>query len=360
MNSASGDANGAVCFLSVAGVRRLVGAIGLPKVMHGLVDAIEVDFRRWEEFNKVPRVTQATGEGFIELMPVSDQHSYGFKYVHCHPGNALRRDQTVTGFGALARIDSGHTYLLAEMTLLTALRTAATSVMAAKYLAPEGARTMAIIGSGAQCEFQALAFHYVLGITTVRLYDVDPLATAKAVQNLSSTGLHVVACATAQDAVAGAEIITTCTASVGNGRVLTDNMVGAGVHINAIGGDCEGKTELQADILRRSDVFVEYPPQTRIEGEIQQLDPEHPVTELWKVVAGHAAGRVSSQQTTVFDSVGFAIEDFSALRYVHDLAVDAGLSEWIDILANPDDPKNLFGLLLCMPECDRPGNDGVN
>lgn len=95
-------------------------------------------------------------------------------------------------------------------------------------------------------------------------------------------------------------------------------MVGAGVHINAIGGDCPGKTELHRDILLRAETFVEYPPQTRIEGEIQQMDPDYPVTELWKVINGQVRGRLDDRQITLFDSVGFAIEDFSALRYIRD------------------------------------------
>src|SRR5690606_5578896 len=100
-----------------------------------------------------------------------------------------------------------------------------------------------------------------------------------------------------------------------NATILTDNMIGSGVHINAVGGDCPGKTELHRDILLRSSVFVEFPPQTRIEGEIQQLPEDHPVTELWQVISGDVPGRVSDAQNTLFDSVGFAIEDFSALRY---------------------------------------------
>ena len=82
-------------------------------------------------------------------------------------------------------------------------------------------------------------------------------------------------------------------------------MVGPGVHINAIGGDCPGKTELHRDILLRADTFVEYPPQTWIEGEIQQMDRSYPITELWQVVAGLAPGRRDAQQITLFDSVGF-------------------------------------------------------
>jgi ornithine cyclodeaminase len=180
----------------------------------------------------------------------------------------------------------------------------------------------------------------------VRLYDIDPSATEKCLRNLAGLGLSVTACRTAEEAMEGAQIVTTCTADKAYATILTDNMVGSGVHINAIGGDCPGKTELHRDILLRSDIFVEYPPQTRIEGEIQQLDPEHPVTELWQVIAGQAPGRRDAAQITLFDSVGFAIEDFSSLRYVHDQAEARGFYEDLDLLADPDDPRDLYGMLL--------------
>jgi ornithine cyclodeaminase len=205
---------------------------------------------------------------------------------------------------------------------------------------------MAIIGNGAQCEFQALAFKAVCGIDTVRLWDIDTAATAKSARNLVGSGIAVVACRSAEESMEGAQIITTCTADKQYATILTDNMVGAGVHINAIGGDCPGKTELHRDILLRSDIFVEYPPQTRIEGEIQQLDPAHPVTELWQVIAGQAPGRRSEAQITLFDSVGFATEDFSALRYVRDQLQATGLYADLDLLADPDDPRDLYGMLL--------------
>ena len=143
----------------------------------------------------------------------------------------------------------------------------------------------------------------------------------------------------------GAEIITTCTADKQCATILTDNMIGAGVHINAIGGDCPGKTELAAKILHRADIFVEFPPQTRIEGEIQQLPQDHPVTELWQVITGQAKGRTSDKQITLFDSVGFAIEDFSALRYVREHIKGTDFFQNLDMLADPDDPRDLFGML---------------
>jgi ornithine cyclodeaminase len=252
--------------------------------------------------------------------------------------------QTVTAFGLLADVDTGYPKLLSEMTLLTALRTAASSAMAARHLAPKGARIMAMIGNGAQSEFQCLAFKAICGIDTVRLYDIDPSATARCASNLKRHGLKVVSCTSGQEAMEGAEIITTCTADKQNATILTDNMVGSGVHINAIGGDCPGKTELHRDILLRSEIFVEYPPQTRIEGEIQQLEDDHPVTELWEVISGKAKGRTDAKQITLFDSVGFAIEDFSALRYVLTAIKGTPWFSNLDMVADPDDPRDLFGM----------------
>lgn len=334
-----------VPFVSVDDMMKLVNKIGIEKVLTELAAYIEADFKRWPEFDKTPRVASHSDEGVIELMPTADAENYGFKYVNGHPKNMKEGYQTVTAFGVLSSVSNGYPILLSEMTILTALRTAATSALVAKYLAPKGATTMALIGNGAQCEFQALAFKAICGVNTVRLYDVDPAATEKAVKNLSSTGLNVDACSTGQDAIEGAGIITTCTADKLCATILTDNMVGAGVHINAIGGDCPGKTELHRDILTRSDIFVEYPPQTRIEGEIQQLAEDYPVTELWQVMLGQAEGRKDARQITLFDSVGFAIEDFSALRFISDKIKDHPFYEPLDMLADPDDPRDLFGMV---------------
>ncbi|WP_417240704.1 ornithine cyclodeaminase [Celeribacter halophilus] len=332
-------------FVSVENMMQLILDISAEEAMAQIADYLEEDFRRWPLFDKTPRVASHSKEGVIELMPTSDGIDYGFKYVNGHPKNMKEGLQTVTAFGLLASVDTGYPVLLTEMTILTALRTAATSAVATKYLAPKGAITMAMIGNGAQSEFQAIALRRICGITTVRLYDSDPEATTKCACNLAQSGLEVIPCQTAEEAIMGAQIITTCTADKQNATVLSDNMVGAGVHINGIGGDCPGKTELHRDILTRSDVFVEYPPQTRIEGEIQQMDEGFPVTELWKVMTGEANGRTSEKQITLFDGVGFAIEDFSALRWLRDQLETSGRFDKLDMIADPDDPRDLYGML---------------
>lgn len=335
-----------VPFVSVDHMMKLVLKIGVERFLTELAACIEEDFRRWHAFDKTPRVASHSADGVIELMPTSDSRNYGFKYVNGHPKNTREGRQTVTAFGVLSDVATGYPVLMTEMTILTALRTAATSAVAAKPLAPRGATCMAIIGNGAQSEFQALAFKALLGIRELRLYDIDPDATAKCARNLAGLGFSITTCRSAQEAVEGAHIITTVTADKQYATILTDNMVGAGVHINAVGGDCPGKTELHRDILLRSDIFVEYPPQTRIEGEIQQLPADYPVTELWQVLTGAAEGRRDARQITLFDSVGFATEDFSALRYVRDQIVGTGLYQELDMLADPDEPRDLFGMLL--------------
>lgn len=335
-----------VPFVSVDRMMKLVLTIGVERFLTELANYIEEDFHRWELFDKTPRIASHSHDGVIELMPTSDGRLYGFKYVNGHPKNMRQGLQTVTAFGVLADVGSGYPMLLTEMTILTALRTAATSAVAAKYLAPRGARTMAIIGNGAQSEFQAIAFKALTGVDRLRLYDIDRSASQKCAKNLAGMGFDITICETGQEAVEGAEIITTVTADKQCATILTDNMVGAGVHINAVGGDCPGKTELHRDILLRSDIFVEFPPQTRIEGEIQQLDPDHPVTEFWQVIAAKVPGRRDAKQITLFDSVGFAIEDFSALRYVRDQLQATGLYEELDLLADPDEPRDLYGMLL--------------
>ncbi len=279
-----------VPFVSVENMMRIIWTIGVERMISELAAYIEEDFRRWEVFDKTPRIAAHSAEGVIELMPTSDGATYGFKYVNGHPKNSAEGLQTVTAFGVLSHVDSGYPMLISEMTILTALRTGATSALVAKYLAPPGARTMAIIGAGAQCEFQALAFKALCGVETLRIYDIDSAATKKAVGNLAGQGIVAVGCQSKEEAILGAGIVTTCTADKRFATILTDNMIGAGLHINAIGGDCPGKTELARDILLRSDIFVEYAPQTRIEGEIQQLDKDHPVTELWQVISGRAPG----------------------------------------------------------------------
>jgi ornithine cyclodeaminase len=335
-----------VQFVDVRHMRDWITSEGIETRIMGIARYIERDFIRWEKFDKTARIAAHSPAGVIELMPTSDGELYGFKYVNGHPSNPARGYQTVTAFGVLSDVDTGYPVLVSEMTLLTALRTAATSVVAARALARPESSVMAIIGAGSQSDFQALGFRAGMGITHLRVWDTDPEAVDRLVANLGPLGFDIVRATSAADAVAGADIVTTCTADKAYATIVTEDMVEPGMHFNAIGGDCPGKTELDAGILTRASIFVEFPPQTRIEGEIQQLADDHPVTELWTVLAGRSIGRTSATEVTVFDSVGFAIEDFSALRYVRDTTAGTKFAQDIDLIADPSDPKDLFSQVV--------------
>ncbi|MFO1147383.1 MAG: ornithine cyclodeaminase [Alsobacter sp.] len=333
-------------YLSAPDVVEIVRRRGLPAILTAMAERIEREFRRWPSFDLKARVPSHSEEGVIELMPVADATHFAFKCVNGHPGNTRLGLPTVMAFGVVADMATGAPTLFSELTLTTAMRTAAASAVAARALARPGSRTMALIGNGAQSEFQALAFHHLLGIDTLRLFDVDAAATAKLMRNLRSVpGLRLEPCRSAAEAVSGSDIVTTATADKARAAILTPEMIVPGLHVNAVGGDCPGKTELHPGVLEQGRVFVEYEPQTRIEGDIQQMAPDFPVTELWRVLSGQAAGRVSPAEVTIFDSVGFALEDFAALQVMGELAQELGIGSRLSLVPLAADPKDLFGLI---------------
>ena len=336
-------------FLSAQDVASLVQRLGLPHCLQGMAANIHQDFLRWNSFDKSARVACHSANGAIELMPIADNKTFTFKYVNGHPKNPQHGLPTVMAFGVLADVATGMPLLISELTLTTAIRTAATSVVAARALARPNSRVMALIGNGAQSEFQALAFHHLLGIEEVHLFDTDIEATAKLMRNLHANpdaiNLRLRAYASVQEAVRGVDIITTITADKTNATILTADMIEPGMHINAVGGDCPGKTEIHPDVLRMASVFVEFEPQTRVEGDLQHMPADFAVTHLWQVLAGKLTGRWDDQQITMFDSVGFALEDFSALRFIRDAAMAQNMGQAMDLIPQLNDPKDLYQLI---------------
>lgn len=333
-------------FIDVPTLAKIISAAGIESFLTELTAVMEEDFRRWPAFEKSARLASHSDVGVIELMPVTDGRLYSFKYVNGHPSNTRRGLPTVMAFGALAEVATGYPLLLSELTLCTALRTAAASVMTARVAARNDAAIMAMIGCGAQAEFQAIAFHHLLGIEELRIYDIDAGMMHKLSDNLRAfPRLGVTPAASVAEAVKGADIVTTVTADKQRAAILTPAMVEPGMHINGLGGDCPGKTEIHPQVLEQSKIFVEYEPQTRVEGEIQQLSADYPVTEIWQVVSGRQPGRDHRDQITLFDSVGFALEDFSILRYLYETATEMGIADRIALIPEPTDPRNLYSVI---------------
>lgn len=331
--------------LDIPSIQSIIQSIGLRDFYLKLIYQLEDDFSHWQNFYKSPRHATHYDHGVIELMPCSDENLYSFKFVNGHPQNTKDGKLCVAAMGLLADVESGYTLMISEMTLLTAIRTAAVAAMGAKYLARPNSKTLAIIGTGAQSEFQAMAMQAVLPIEEVRIYDTDASAMNKFKQNLTANFKSIVKCKSVSEAIKNSDIIITATAAKKNACLFTEKEIKPGTHIHAMGGDGPGKTELGASLLKQGKLVVEFTEQSLIEGEIQQLDAKHIYAELWQIIKLEKPGRENDNEVTIFDSVGFALEDLSTLKMVYQLAQKLNFGEDIYLTPDLDDPKDLYSLI---------------
>ena len=331
--------------ITIDDLKNIIRHIGIDAFMRQAIDALSADFSRWPEFNKSPRHATHYPQGVMELMPCSDDAFYSFKFVNGHPGNTVQGRLCVTALGMLAEVKTGYPLMLSEMTLLTAIRTAATTALGARYLSRPDSHHLAVIGSGAQAEFQFLATQAVLPIDTVSYFDLDDKAMTKFHKHLQGKAdLRV--CSSIGAAIKDADMIITATAAKAQKCLFEKGMLKAGAHVHSMGGDCPGKTEMSPDLLKQCKIVVEYLPQSQQEGEIQNLPDVAVYGELWQLVSGALPGRTSDKELTLFDSVGFALEDFSILRLVYQLSETLNIGQPVNLIPTPTDPKDLYGVLF--------------
>ena len=335
--------------LSVEVLAELIKKYGIKNYLTDLIQELKMDFSRWDEFNKIPRPAMHVPGGVLELMPICDNKYYSFKYVNCHPKNPEQGLMTVVATGQLSQIDTGYPLMFSEMTLLTALRTSATTAIATDLLARKDSHVLAIIGTGAQSEFLVRSISLIRDITEVRYFDIDSLAMDKFEKNLKDSNLKLSRAKSAEEAVNGADIITTCTACKAKVNVLKNDWIKEGVHINGIGGDCPEKTELEFPILDRAKIVVEYFEQSITEGEIQRYSieegKEKVYAELHEIITGKKEGRDNDKEITLYDSVGIALEDYSVLKLTYKLLEKYGLGEELNMTPVLSNPKDLISLL---------------
>ncbi len=331
-------------------VSLMIQQIGLPVFFQQLKLVLQEDFSKWSKFHKSSRHTIQLDLGVIELMPIATEEYYSFKYVNGHPLNPLEQKLTIVAFGMLAESTSGYPLLLSSMTLLTAIRTAAVSALASSYLAPINSKCIAIIGCGAQSEFQILAHELYFDLKEVRFFDLNQTAMDRFARHFKNSSFKIIPTHSVLEAINGADIIITATSMAGKHILFDSTDLSPGQHVCALGGDSIGKTELDPRILTQSKVVVEYFPQTQYEGEIQNLGAEaaqNVYAELWELVSGIKPGRSNATENTVFDAVGFALEDFSVLRLCYTLAKQLDIGYFLNLTsADLDQYEGLYGLLL--------------
>ncbi|MEI6728409.1 MAG: ornithine cyclodeaminase [bacterium] len=333
--------------ITLSDVQKIVHQVGHKQFNVELTKYLEEDFRNWNNFQKNARIAFYKNQGVMELMPICGEKLFSYKYVNGHPNNTKLNKLTVVGSGLLADVATGEPVMIAEMTLLTALRTGATSALASKYLARKDSTNFGIIGCGSQSEFQVLAHQDIFDFKNIYYFDVDSKAMNKFAKNLSSYGMNLIACSNAKEVVEKSEVVTTCTAYPEKQEIIKAEWLKPGQHINAMGGDSPHKTELEPKVLDHTKIVVEYFEQTSHEGEIQNIKnaKEKVYAELWEVILGDKKGRQNESEITLFDSVGFALEDYSILRYMNDVSEKIGVFHELDMVPELENCKDLFGLV---------------
>lgn len=326
----------------------LVREIGLTNFLSSLIVRLEQGFQDFSDGKiKVPaRHEFFFDKGTIESMPCADAEYFAVKLINTHPENPSTYCMpSIIGCGALIDGRNGYPVLLTESTIVTALRTAAASAVATKYLAGKAAdapQTFGIIGAGAQAIPQMHALSRVAKFSKVFVSDLSLASCEQFKKSASRLGFDV-EITDAKNLCEKCDLITTVTCKKrDNTPVIFDNWIGSGTHINAVGGDSPGKFELEKSLLLRSKVVVDFYPQALVEGETQQISKEQTYCDLGEIVSGRRKGRECKDEITIFDSTGFAMEDLVTYNLLYELAGKFKFGKTIDIIARPGNPKDLY------------------
>ncbi len=341
-------------------LQALVASMGLDALVTELIsdlrqacvtfDPADTEVRARDGFRYVqPR------PGLIEWMPVLARgKSATIKMVAYHPTNP-NAFGLPTIIGSIGRYDArtGRLVGLCDGTLPTALRTAAASALATSILAPRNAGVLAFVGTGAQAVAHLHALLKVTRPERVLAHDVSPINEATFAQRtalLRPAGLEVER-ASLDQVLEEADVITTATSiAVGEGPVFPDSgSTRPGLHVNAVGSDLPGKTELPVELLRRAVVVPDHLQQCLDEGECQQLDPAEVGPTLAGLVRNESGYRALRTQTTVFDSTGWVVEDQVVMSLIMRHAERLGLGRLVDLHHLPTDPMNPFESLSLAP-----------
>ena len=279
----------------------------------------------------VPVPFQTDTPSVLASMPAAlgDPPALGVKILTVFPGNHAAGIESHQGFVLLFEPDHGTPAALIDAIAITAIRTAAVSGLATRLLANPGAHDLAILGSGTQARSHLAAMRAVRRIDRVRAWSPHQERLESFVADSATEGVEVEAAPSAREAVAGADII--CTVTAAHEPILEGAWLAEGSHVNAVGSSQPIYRELDSEAVRRSRLFVDRRESTVNEAgdyliplKEGAIGEDHIVAEIGEVAAGLADGRRSEQEITLFKSLGLAIEDLAAARWIHQRAVETG------------------------------------
>ena len=332
---------------------QIIDLIGVDRFMDELIYDLTAALDQYDETHTKVMVRNGfvypePNVGVLEWMPV--MHADGEILVKLVAYNPLNPDKYLlpTILSTLALFDSqtGRLKVLTDGLFLTAVRTAASSAVASRVLALPDSRIIGLVGAGAQAVTQLHALSRVFKLERALVFDTDAQAAASFAQRVSFIPVQVES-VSLETLEAHSDIICTATTvAPGLGPVIKGNQLKVGIHINAVGSDLPGKTELPLALLQKSLVCPDFPEQAKDEGECQQLPADAELgPSLTELIKNRNDFTKFQGESTVFDSTGFALEDLVAVRLLHRHAKALGLGQKIEVEAIPSDPKNPYSFL---------------
>jgi ornithine cyclodeaminase len=278
------------------------------------------------------------GSGLLGLMPgyLGKPESFGLKVVSVMPGNHGTGYDSHQGVVMLFGLKHGEPLAILDATAITAIRTAAASGAATDALANPGAGDLALIGSGTQSRSHLAAMKAVRKLRRVRVWSrTRAHAERFAREEGERNGIEIEAPPSGEEAVRDADLVCTTTAS--REPVLRGEWLSGGAHVNAVGACFSNSRELDTQLVRRARFFTDSREScanesgdfliARAEGAIRD---DHLLGEIGEVLSGKIRGRLSSDDVTVYESLGIAVEDLAAAHFIHERAKETGTGTWLE------------------------------
>ena len=349
--------------LSDYDIAETIRQVGLDAYMDTLIEKLEQAFAGYHK--KVYSIPARDGfrysdpcTGLIEWMPLMQcRQSVLMKMVGYHPDNpSVYGQPTILSSLSLFDVQSGQIKALADGTLLTSLRTGAASAVASKLMADPESSILGLIGAGAQAVTQLHALSRVFPLEQVLIYDTDPAVSTSFAERVAPLQLNAIQIKSVSldQVVNQADILCTATSvAIGAGPVFApQTSLKPSIHINAIGSDLPGKTELPLETLKNSFVCPDFLDQAMAEGECQQLSADPQLgkqiigPELHELVQNPGKFKFLQQKVTVFDSTGFALEDHVAMEHLLQQARIFGLGTPLEWETTCKDPYNPYEIVF--------------
>ncbi len=276
--------------------------------------------------------------GLIGMMPayLGDTEVMGLKAISVFPGNHTTDYDSHQGTVMLFETKNGRLLAMMDATKITAIRTAAVSGVATRILARDDASELAILGSGVQAKTHLEAMQVARQITGVRVWSQHFEHAQKFADQASvAATISVRAFDTVKAAVDGADII--CTVTSATEPVLFGDWISPGTHINAVGSSVAFARELDTAAVVNSKLFVDRKESTLNEAgdflypkKEGAIDDSHIRGEIGDILLEKIGGRASSEEITLFKSLGLAAEDVAAAHHIYQKLLKQNEGTWLE------------------------------